>query len=337
MLTIFRFLNTSFRINLSDGGKSSILIPNLAMVLHTLLISPGYAIGKWATDEFPLPALMFMRIWFSFGIFLVIFFGTKWILKIDIFDGFLSAFTANESEEVVREVSDNVKTGIAFHLKKIILWKRLGVLVLLGAVGNQLLFMFGLRYITPSQSALLFAITPLLVTIISIYALRVEKWSLPKILGITLALTGVCIVIFRSGLGNSSSSNWIGFLTTMGSVFFWAGYLSLSRKWLKNVNPLAFVTVLLGAGALIFTPIAISNMPETNYAVFSQKAWFGLGYLTVISSVTSYLLMMFALTKMSASRVSIYMNAQPVIATIFSILMGFELVSFPFILGGSMY
>jgi drug/metabolite transporter (DMT)-like permease len=195
--------------------------------------------------------------------------------------------------------------------------------------------MLGLRYTTPAHSALLFALVPMLVVVISVLILKSERMNTGKAAGILLALMGVSRVIFSSQTGTATASDvWLGDGITILSVICWAVYMSYSRQLVQQFEPLTFITVLMTVGALIVLPIGIYPALTYDYSQISAEAWWGYVYLTIGSSAVSYLLLVFALKKMHASRVAIYINAQPVFTTLISLSIGTDEPSWSFLTGG---
>ena len=75
----------------------------------------------------------------------------------------------------------------------------LGFLIVL----NQYLYLYGLKYTTAANGALLYALTPIFVLILSRFSLT-EKITFQKLLGIILAFIGVTVVIFERGISTSA-------------------------------------------------------------------------------------------------------------------------------------
>ncbi len=59
-------------------------------------------------------------------------------------------------------------------------------------------------------------------------------------------------------------------------------------------------------------------------------------YIALITSIISYSIWFWALGKMEASKLSIFQNLQPIIATVLSVLFFGEVLGWEFYVGGAM-
>ena len=279
-------------------------MPHLAMVLQTLFVAPGYILGKPATIAFSMDVLMTIRI-IGASLF-------YWLLLWLFAPHQLKTFRPTRSQ-----------------------WKQIFAFALVGTVLNQITFMTGLRYTTPAHSALLFSLVPLLVVLISVLILKSERMTWGKVLGVMLALAGVSWVILLSQPPNQSAADIrLGDSITILSVICWATYMANSRNLVQQFSPLIFITMLMSAGAVMVFPFGIYSVLTYDYSHISAEAWFGYFYLTIGSSAISYLLMIYALHRLHASRVSIYINAQPVVTALISFSIGTDHPTVPFVAGG---
>jgi len=81
-----------------------------------------------------------------------------------------------------------------------------GAMVFLGFVGvalNQFLYLYGMKFSTAANGALLYAATPVFVLVLSRFVQQ-EKMKPVKTFGILLAFVGISIVIFERGVDLSS-------------------------------------------------------------------------------------------------------------------------------------
>jgi drug/metabolite transporter (DMT)-like permease len=128
----------------------------------------------------------------------------------------------------------------------------------LGSVVNQILFVAGLRYTSPANSALLYATTPLMVLLIAALWQRLEVLRLYKLLGVLISLAGVVLLLVLSGVVPSrvASAPLLGNVLTLGAVFCWSCYLAFSRPFLQRYKPWHFASATMVLSALLFVPAA---------------------------------------------------------------------------------
>ncbi len=276
------------------------LSAHLVMVVQSIVVAPGYVLGKYATSEFTPFALMQLRI----GLAVLIF----WVML---------AFVPGQLR-VVRDLPRNR-------------WPGIFLLALCGGMLNQLFFIIGLTHTTPATSALIFACLPLAVAGLAIFLLKTERFKWLKIIGMAIALAGVLVIIIHQ---RGAPTQLKGNAYTVISMLCWAVYMALSPRVLKGVPALAAITVLMTIGAVLFLPLGLPAALDTDFAIITPKAWFGFLYLTIFSAAAAFLLVMYALLRLTPSQVAIYVNTQPVLATFLSVAMGMEDFTLMFALGG---
>ncbi|PYT12889.1 MAG: hypothetical protein DMF51_12120, partial [Acidobacteria bacterium] len=103
--------------------------------------------------------------------------------------------------------------------------RRAAPLGLLGIFANQILFMTGLRRTSAAHSAILIALLPVFVLLISALG-RAERISVPKIAGVMVAFGGATVIGLEHGVGLEAASA-TGDLLTLAGVLAFAGYTVL--------------------------------------------------------------------------------------------------------------
>ncbi|MFN7133608.1 MAG: DMT family transporter, partial [Myxococcales bacterium] len=164
---------------------------------------------------------------------------------------------------------------------------RFFVLGMLGAPLNQGLFLFGLQRTTATHAAVLYALTPLLVFLIS-WAKGTERPSALRLAGIVMALVGVYVVLAEKGL-SGGLENIVGDLLIFAAVTAWAFYSVLGKQLAREHGPLqttAWGIMLGGAVMVCLAPVAVS---PARLAVAGPSAWAAVAFLVLLTSVLSYL------------------------------------------------
>ena len=193
---------------------------------------------------------------------------------------------------------------------------RLRVL-LLGLVAgpiNQGMFFLGLKGSSPAHASLLYALTPAGVYLYLLSRGR-ERFTGRRALGLLLAFAGVAVLLLGKGLVHSLGSLW-GDALILSAVSAWVLYTAEGKPLSEAFGPLratAWTMVSAGAWSWGLAPWTLS-VPEMAKA--SSTAWACLGYLGVLTSVVSYLLWYYALSRLEASRVAVFSNLQPIVTAV---------------------
>lgn len=205
---------------------------------------------------------------------------------------------------------------------------------ILGALNmpiNQLLFIWGVRYTTPANASLAYALTPAFVLIIAVMFLG-EKLTKRKLFGIIIAMLGTIIVLFEKGLA-FGSEQFLGNIMVLLASISWAIYTSLGKKYAMKYGGIFSTGVSMFTGLLLYIPIVMLLPFDITPSNYDASIWFQLFYLGVITSGLGYALWYFALTKMEASKLAVFNNIQPVLTTIMAFFLFNTLPSEFFMIG----
>jgi len=179
---------------------------------------------------------------------------------------------------------------------------------------NQGMFFLGLKGSSPAHASLLYALTPAGVYLYLVARGR-EGISRRRALGLLLAFSGVTVLLLGKGLA-ASLGPLVGDLLILCAVAAWVLYTAEGKPLSERFGPLratAWTMVCAGAWSWCLAPWTLS-VPEMRGA--SVAAWACLGYLGLLTSVVSYLLWSYALSRLEASRVAVFSNLQPLVTAL---------------------
>jgi len=200
------------------------------------------------------------------------------------------------------------------------------------ATSNQLLYLYGLNYTTAANAALLYATMPIFVLLLSKFMLK-EEITLKKTFGIALAFTGVAIVIFERGI--SASAEFIyGNIILLFAVITWALFTILGKPLVLKFGTLSTTASTNLAGSLLLLPFGMYSASVFSFDNLHIIDWMGIFYLGIGTSIIGYLLWYYALRRIEASRLAVFANGQPIIATILSVIFLDAVITAQFIIGG---
>ncbi|MBD3217780.1 MAG: EamA family transporter [candidate division Zixibacteria bacterium] len=278
---------------------------------------------------FPMPlAQLYIAIIFC----QLIFSATPLFTKIALNDfdpftlGFLRFVIATMVLNLLMLIQGRYKRLSKKNLLKIII---LGFLI---APVNQGFFLIGLEMTTPGHSALMFSMTPLFVYILAIPMLS-EKFYFGKMGGILIALAGVIIILLDRNITVEPKFYW-GDLLILMAVIAWALYIVIGKKVVAELGSIAAYSYSITAGMILFIPMGSYGTITTDFSQISVIAWIGLLYISLLTTGTAFPLWYWALKYMEASRLSIYMYIQTILAALWSYVFLSEQLTTNFIVGG---
>ena len=213
--------------------------------------------------------------------------------------------------------------------------KDMGRMVLLGLLNvplNQLLFLHGIKFTTPANSALLYAMTPAMVFLFT-SILRSERPSFRKGLGITVAFVGVGIIMFERGV-ELRPEHTLGNILIFIAVMAWSLFTMLGRPLVLKYGAVYVTALNMIIGTIVYIPIGLFTTNVSAISAISTSSWGEVAYLALISSVLNYVLWYIALSKLEATRVAVFQNLQPIMTTVMALYLGTVVLTGQFVGGG---
>lgn len=216
------------------------------------------------------------------------------------------------------------------HLPKLVLG------ALLVACINIAFFYMGLKRTSAIDASVLELSIPVISVIAGWWFLK-EKIYYANLAGIILSLLGALSVIGIPLLilGNFSSKQLLGNILILGSaVSFVAGSLIL-KQMLKIYSPLIVTTVTFLTATFAFSiPALIEYIQNPGWILkVSILGIFGLIYITVLSSICAYFLLLWGLKKIPISHANMIQYIEPAVAASLAVPLLGERISFSFIIG----
>ena len=198
-------------------------------------------------------------------------------------------------------------------------WRTIFILSILNFVLSNGLSTWGVKYISSGLGAVIGAIFPLWIVIISLF--NGEKLSRLSIFGLLLSFTGVCVV-FSDYLADLIKPDFqFGIILSLIATFTWATGSLYTKKKAKNFNPYFSLGLqMLISSILLF---AYTGATGTSISILEipSQAWWSIAYLVVFGSITTFVAFIYALQNLPTEISSIYAYINPIIAVILGALI----------------
>ena len=192
-----------------------------------------------------------------------------------------------------------------------------------GFILSQFLFAISQQHTTPVHYSMIAALGPVIVMLLAALFLH-EPISRMKVFGVLLGVGGTLLLIFQIGISGNGHSDLSGIALALASNTAYAVYLIITRSVSQRYSPLTLMKWLFLFTALMLLPFGLKEL-------LHQPVYRGLAttdeimmvaYVLVASTAVAYFLIPFALKQLRATTVSIYMNLQPIVASIAAICIG---------------
>ena len=182
-----------------------------------------------------------------------------------------------------------------------------------------ILYNIAVSYTTAARASLALATLPLHTMVVGAI-LGVEQLTARKIIGVGIAVLGVTAAL-AAGLAQSPPGAWRGELIMTAAVFCMAFYNVLSRPLMQRSSALGFLTVGMGAGAVV---LVLAGLVKGSFAAldhFTTAQWIAGIYLGAGGGALAFILWVMALARATPTRVANTMTVNPIAATLLAALL----------------
>ncbi|WP_343331011.1 DMT family transporter [Polaribacter staleyi] len=197
-----------------------------------------------------------------------------------------------------------------------------------GVCLNMLSFFKGLSLTTPISASVMMVTSPIMVLIFSSLLIRkaIEK---QRIIGVIIGLIGTILLITygNSSDTNATNNNWGNFLVFVNAASYGL-YLVISKNLIAKYHPIVLVKWLYLIGLFLVIPFGYTELSEVVWQEIPVNIYWNISYVIIFTTCITYLFNLYGLSKLKPTTVSVFIYLQPVIATIFALIVGSDSLNF---------
>gem|GEM_PF-877494 len=189
-----------------------------------------------------------------------------------------------------------------------------------------------LARIPASMNAVLVATNVIFITVIAAFVLK-EKLYARKVFFILIAAGGAVLVIFNQGFSFSGTFRPQGSLFSLAGALSFSIYTVMGKQILERNEPIIITTLSLFSGAVLLTILTAFSTGFSDFSQLDGRTW---TYVLIVGAGMiglAYPLWFFALKKVKASHIAVFIYLTPVFATVLSYFILKETFSWLFYLG----
>ena len=192
-------------------------------------------------------------------------------------------------------------------------------ILLIAAFEPFLYFIFetlGLSITTASKASLLIAVIPMVVLIFARVMIG-ERINRKNLTGIILSFGGIFLLVTGgadfSWFAGGKSGTILGDLLILGAVITASLYIVLTRELTRKVSSFHITAFQILYATLFFLPLLFIDVFTMDWKGISFPSLGGLLFNVFGATIGAFLLYNYALTKLSASRSSLFINGIPIV------------------------
>ncbi|MDB5221901.1 MAG: drug/metabolite-transporting permease [Chitinophagaceae bacterium] len=212
-------------------------------------------------------------------------------------------------------------------------WVVILVLSFLNFMLSNALSTWGVKFIPSGLAAIVGAIFPLWLVIITMF--KGKRLPRQALLGLMLGFGGVCIIFYEHLKDFVNPDFRFGIMLSICATISWSFGTLYTKQEAINFNPyfsLGFQMLFSGIIVLSFAEImgntaSVSDIPASS--------WWAISYLVVIGSVLTFAAYIYTLQHLPTALASIYAYINPIVAVLLGALLVNEKLTIFIAIGGA--
>ncbi|MFV5683839.1 DMT family transporter [Flavobacterium sp. GB2R13] len=212
-------------------------------------------------------------------------------------------------------------------------WKTIIILSILNFVLSNGLSTWGVKYISSGLGAIIGALVPLWVVIISFF--RGERLARLAVIGLVVSFGGVC-VIFYDHLSDFLLPDFrFGIFISIISTLTWAFGTLYTKKKAASFNPYFSLGLQMFLSSILLFAFTGATGTSVSLSSIPMISWLSIAYLVIFGSVLTFIAFIYALQNLPAEINSIYAYINPIVAVILGTIIFGESLTTAIAIGGA--
>lgn len=211
-------------------------------------------------------------------------------------------------------------------------WNTIVILSILNFVLSNGLSTWGVKYISSGLGAIIGAVFPLWIVIISLFqGEKLSKWS---IVGLLISFGGVCLIFYDYLADLLKPDFRFGILLSVTATLTWAFGSVYTRKKAASFNPYFSLGLQMLISSVLLFAYTGATGTSINITQIPAESWWSIAYLVIFGSVFTFIAFIYALQHLPSEVSSIYAYINPIVALILGALIFDEPLTTMIIIGG---
>jgi drug/metabolite transporter (DMT)-like permease len=211
-------------------------------------------------------------------------------------------------------------------------WKTIIILSILNFVLSNGLSTWGVKYISSGLGAIIGAIVPLWIVIITFF--RGERLSRLSVIGLIISFSGVC-VIFYDHLSDFLIPNFrFGIIISIISTLTWAFGTLYTKKKAATFNPYFSLGLQMFISSILIFAYNGATGTSVSLSAIPAISWWSIAYLVIVGSILTFIAFIYALQNLPAEISTVYSYINPIVAVILGALIFSETFNAAIAIGG---
>lgn len=189
---------------------------------------------------------------------------------------------------------------------------------------NQGLYIIGIEYTSPVDTAVMCTMTPVFTLLLAAIFIG-QPLTFLKVLGICLGLGGALVMAFADGGNEIATNPLLGnslcILAQLCAAIYYIFFLKLINKY----PSFAIMKWMFLFSALTYIPCMFPFISDTQWQEINAESIWSLLYIIIFPTFLAYLIIPFSQRLLKPTVISSYAYIQPVVSAVISAAMGLAL------------
>ncbi len=212
-------------------------------------------------------------------------------------------------------------------------WIAILVLSFLTFMLSNALSTWGVKFIPSGLGAIMGAIFPLWLVIITMF--KGKRLPRQALLGLLLGFGGVCIIFYEHLKDFLNPDFRFGIMLSLGATISWAFATLYTKQQAINYNPYFSLGFQMLFAGIIILVIAETTGNAVKLSEIPASTWWAIGYLVVIGSVLTFVAYIYSLQHLPTALASIYAYINPIVAVLLGAALLNEKLTIFIAIGGA--
>lgn len=212
-------------------------------------------------------------------------------------------------------------------------WKTILILSVLNFALSNGLSTWGVKYISSGLGAILNAIFPLWIVIITF--LRGEKLAKLAILGLVIAFSGVCVIFYEHLSDFLQADFRFGIMLSVIATITWAFGSLYTKKKAATFNPYFSLGLQMFISSLLLLTITETTGMAVTMNTIPMTSWYAIAYLVIVGSIISFIAYIYMLQELPPEISSIYAYVNPIVAVLLGAILFGKSLTIAIAIGGA--
>ena len=212
-------------------------------------------------------------------------------------------------------------------------WGVIFVLSFLNFMLSNGLSTWGVQYISSGLGAIIGAIFPLWIVIITLFG--GSRLPQKALLGMVMGFGGVCIIFYDHLKDFLKPDFSFGILLSVIATISWAFGTVYTKKHAVNFNPYFSLGLQMLISSMALYTVSYSTGNTVSIAAIPANAWWAILYLVVIGSVLTFIAFIYSLQRLPTSLASLYAYTNPIVAVLLGVIIFHEKLNIYVAVGGA--